>query len=82
MNYKDIVVKSDLRYFRVQAGLTQKQLADEVGCSSYMIQLIESDKAYPNIKLAYAIAMVIGEHLEYRVLPTLIFKNLSLYYRN
>lgn len=82
MKQDDIVIKSDLRYFRNQAGITQKQLADEVGCSLYMIQLMEANKCIPNLKLAYAIAMTIGDHIDYRILPTLIFKNLSLYYSN
>ena len=80
MYYKDIVIQSDLKYFRVSAKLTQQELADLVGCSCYMIQLLEAGKVVPNLKLAYAIAMVIGDRIDYRVLPTRIFKNLSLFY--
>lgn len=80
MNYKETIIKSRLKYYRVQASLTQHQLAKMVGCSDYMIQLIEYDKITPNIKLAYTLSMVLSDKLGETVTITMLFINYSNYY--
>lgn len=52
---------SFIKEYRKKAGLTQKQLADEVGVSSAYIQQIEKGiKKNPSLKLLYDIASILN----------------------
>lgn len=80
MHYRDLIVKSRVKYYRKLAKLSQQKLAELAGCSDTMIQMIEYDQFVPNIKLAYSISMVLSDHLGYSVIITELFINYSNYY--
>ena len=45
-----------LKLFRLMAGKTQRELAQETGCSQSLISLFETDKVIPGKSLKKAIA--------------------------
>jgi len=53
-----------VRRLRKELGLTQEQLAAKVGCSQPTIFGIESGRDQPSLKLALAIADVLGSTVD------------------
>ena len=53
-----------VREFRLQAGLTQQQLADRVRVSARTIISIEKEQYSPSLMLAYRMAEVFGVSVE------------------
>ena len=55
---------SRVREYRLQAGLTQHQLADRVHVSARTIISIEKEQYSPSLMLAYRLAEVFGTTVE------------------
>ena len=53
-----------VREFRINAGLTQQQLADRVHVSARTIISIEKEQYSPSLMLAYRLAEVFGTKVE------------------
>lgn len=49
---------------RIEAGLTQLQLAENTGVTRQTISLIEKGKYNPTLKLCLAICYVVGKSLD------------------
>ncbi|MCA9919123.1 MAG: helix-turn-helix transcriptional regulator [Anaerolineales bacterium] len=61
---RDIQIGNKVRLARIEADLTQQELADQVSVTRQTIGLIESDKYNPTIKLCLMLAHVLGKHLD------------------
>lgn len=57
-------MKTKVRELRMQAGLTQQQLADRVHVSARTIISIEKEQYSPSLMLAYRMAEVFGTTVE------------------
>jgi len=57
-------VKTRIRELRAKAGLTQEELAREVGVRRETIVFLEQGKYNPSLKLAYKVARVLGAPIE------------------
>ncbi len=57
-------MKTQVREFRSQAGMTQQQLADLVHVSTRTIISIEKGQYSPSLMLAYRMALVFGVTVE------------------
>ena len=57
-------MKTKVREFRTNMGLTQKQLADLVHVSNRTIISIEKEQYSPSLMLAYRMAQVFGTTIE------------------
>lgn len=57
-------MRNRVKELRLQRGMTQEVLADEVGVSRQTIISIESGRYNPSILLAYKLARVFGECIE------------------
>lgn len=57
---KPAQVDSRLRAIRKERGHTQEALAERVGCDQTTISDIEVGRAHPSLKLALALADVLG----------------------
>ena len=55
---------TQIRHYRLQAGLTQQQLADRVHVSTRTIISIEKEQYSPSLMLAYRLAEVFGVTVE------------------
>ena len=55
---------TQIRHYRLQAGLTQQQLADRVHVSTRTIISIEKEQYSPSLMLAYRMAEVFGVSVE------------------
>ena len=55
---------TQIRHYRLQAGLTQQQLADRVHVSTRTIISIEKEQYSPSLMLAYRMALVFGVSVE------------------
>ena len=55
---------SEVRQLRVERGLSQGRLAQELGVSRQTINSIENDRYTPTLKLALAIARFFGKSVE------------------
>ena len=55
---------SEVRQLRVERGLSQARLAQELGVSRQTINSIENDRYTPTLKLALAIARFFGRSVE------------------
>ncbi len=53
-----------IRELRAKAGLTQEELAREVGVRRETIVFLEQGKYNPSLKLAYKVARVLGASIE------------------
>ena len=62
--FKDMKYKNRLKYFREQAGLTQKELAAKVGLSLNMISCCERGINVPRIAMAKKICKVLNVKLD------------------
>lgn len=49
---------------RVQAGLTQQELAENIGVTRQTISLIEKDKYNPSLRLCLEICYEVGKSLD------------------
>jgi putative transcriptional regulator len=61
---KEIEVENRVKLARVEKGLTQEQLADEVGVTRQTIGLLEAGKYNPTLKLCLMLAKVTGKSLD------------------
>ena len=61
---RDIELGNKVKLARIEAGLTQQELADQVGITRQTIGLIEANKYNPSIKLCLMIAAVSGKGLD------------------
>ncbi len=57
-------ITNSIRDLRSAAGLTQQQLADEVGVTRQTVIAIELDKYSPSLEVAFRIAQVFRVPLE------------------
>lgn len=61
---RDIEIGNKLKLARIEANLTQQQLASAIGITRQTVGLIEADKYNPSIKLCLLIAHVTGKSLD------------------
>lgn len=61
---KEIEVENRVKLARVEKGLTQEQLADEIGVTRQTIGLLEAGKYNPTLKLCLMLAKVTGKSLD------------------
>ena len=57
-------VRNRIRELRTARGLSQGELADEVGATRQTINAIEQEKYAPSLELAFRIAEAFGESFE------------------
>lgn len=61
-------IKSNLRLFRLSEDLSQTELAEMVGISKNAIHLLETERIFPRLEVAYRIGYVLGVSV-YRLWP-------------
>ena len=61
---RDIQIGNKVKLARIEADLTQQELAEQVSVTRQTIGLIESDKYNPTIKLCLMLAHVLGKRLD------------------
>lgn len=61
---KEIEIENRVKLARVEKGLTQEQLAEEVGVTRQTIGLLEAGKYNPTLKLCLMLAKVTGKSLD------------------
>ena len=61
---RDIQIGNKVKLARIEADLTQQELAERVSVTRQTIGLIESDKYNPTIKLCLMLAQVLGKRLD------------------
>ncbi len=61
---RDIQIGNKVKIARIEADLTQQELADQVSVTRQTIGLIESDKYNPTIKLCLMLARVLHKGLD------------------
>ena len=54
------VMKSKVRYYRQEIGMTQKELAKKADVSRQTINSLENGKYNPSLLLAYKITVLLG----------------------
>ena len=65
MGKRQAVLTNRVREWRAQAGgMTQQQLADQVGVTRQTVNAIESNKYSPSLEVAFLIARALGARLE------------------
>ncbi|MGN7941211.1 helix-turn-helix transcriptional regulator [Virgibacillus sp. 6R] len=57
-------MENKVKIARVQVGLTQQQLADQIGVTRQTISLIEKGKYNPTLKLCLDICYVVNKTLD------------------
>ena len=57
-------MKNKVKSYRVEASLTQEELADKIGVSRQTIIAIESGKYLPSITLAFKLAKLFQVNIE------------------
>nr|WP_282570135.1 helix-turn-helix transcriptional regulator [Methanoculleus sp. 7T] len=57
-------VKTKIRELRAKMGLTQEELAQQVGVRRETIVFLEKGKYNPSLKLAYKVARALGSTIE------------------
>lgn len=57
-------VKTRIKEFRAKAGMTQEELARQVGVRRETIVFLEKGKYNPSLKLAYRVAKALGSTIE------------------
>ena len=60
----EIRIGNRVKLARVEADLTQQQLADEIGVTRQTIGLIEAERYNPTIQLCLLIAQVTNKNLD------------------
>lgn len=53
-----------LRYHRIESGMTQEQVAQELGIGRQAYNMYECGKRIPNIYKAYAISKILNASLD------------------
>ena len=61
---RDIEIGNNLKLARIEADLTQQQLASAIGITRQTVGLIEADKYNPTIRLCLLIAHATGKSLD------------------
>ena len=61
---RDIQIGNKVKISRVEADLTQQELADKVSVTRQTIGLIESHKYNPTIKLCLMLSQVLNKRLD------------------
>lgn len=61
---EEIHIENRVKLARVEKGLTQEQLADQVGVTRQTIILIEAGKYNPTLKLCLMVKKVTGKSLD------------------
>lgn len=59
----EITVGNRVKLARIEAGLTQQQLADQIGVTRQTIGLIEAERYNPTIQLCLLVAQVTGKEI-------------------
>jgi putative transcriptional regulator len=57
-------VKTRIRELRAKTGITQEELAQQVGVRRETIVFLEKGKYNPSLKLAYRVARTLGSTIE------------------
>ncbi|WP_332449059.1 helix-turn-helix transcriptional regulator [Methanoculleus sp.] len=57
-------MKTRIKELRARAGLTQEELAQQVGVRRETIVFLEKGKYNPSLKLAYKVARALGSTIE------------------
>ena len=57
-------MKNSIKEFRIAKGMTQKELAEEVGIARLFMGEVERGNAVPSVKNAIAIAKALGKTVE------------------
>ena len=57
-------MKTRIKELRARAGLTQEELAQQVGVRRETIVFLEKGKYNPSLKLAYRVARALGSTIE------------------
>ncbi|HOI57269.1 MULTISPECIES: helix-turn-helix transcriptional regulator [unclassified Methanoculleus] len=57
-------MKTRIKELRAKAGLTQEELAQQVGVRRETIVFLEKGKYNPSLKLAYKVARTLGSTIE------------------
>ncbi|MCK9278502.1 MAG: helix-turn-helix transcriptional regulator [Methanoculleus horonobensis] len=57
-------MKTRIRELRAKTGLTQEELAQQVGVRRETIVFLEKGKYNPSLKLAYKVARALGSTIE------------------
>ncbi|PKL63180.1 MAG: transcriptional regulator [Methanomicrobiales archaeon HGW-Methanomicrobiales-2] len=57
-------MKTRIRELRAKTGLTQEELAQQVGVRRETIVFLEKGKYNPSLKLAYRVARALGSTIE------------------
>lgn len=57
-------MKTRIKELRARAGLTQEELAQQVGVRRETIVFLEKGKYNPSLKLAYKVARTLGSTIE------------------
>ncbi|TVP94570.1 MAG: transcriptional regulator [Acholeplasmatales bacterium] len=57
-------MRNAVRVFRMDLGLTQEELAEQVGVTRQTIGLIEKEKYNPTISLALSLSEALGKSLD------------------
>ncbi len=59
----DVYTGEKIRYYRIKANLTQKELAEKVGISESYISLFEVNKRYPKNNILLKIAKALNQDI-------------------
>lgn len=59
-----MILKNNLKIARIQADLTQQQLADKIGVTRQTISLIEKGKYNPTLKLCLELCYTVNRTLD------------------
>lgn len=59
-----MLLKNNLKIARIQADLTQQQLADKIGVTRQTISLIEKGKYNPTLKLCLDLCYTVNRTLD------------------
>jgi putative transcriptional regulator len=57
-------IRNQIRELRALRGMTQQELADQVGVTRQTVIAIEQDKYSPSLETAFKVAMVLGVPFE------------------
>lgn len=61
---EEIEIENRVKLARVEKGLTQEELADQIGVTRQTIGLIEAGKYNPTLKLCLRLAQVTGKRID------------------
>jgi putative transcriptional regulator len=61
---EEIEIENSVKLARVEKGLTQEELAEQIGVTRQTIGLIEAGKYNPTLKLCLRLAQVTGKRMD------------------